>query len=77
MVATTTIRVPRETRDLLAACARRQGVSLSSLLTELACRIERADALRSERAASQADAGRHAMAVEAREWELVLGDGLD
>lgn len=77
MGATATIRVPRETRDLLAARARRRGVSLSSLLTELARRIDQAEALRSEREASRADAGRSDIAAEEREWEAVLGDGID
>jgi antitoxin MazE7 len=77
MAVTATIRVPRETRDLLAARAHRRGVSLSSLLTELARRIEQADALRSEREASRADAGRRDIAAEEREWEAVLGDGID
>jgi hypothetical protein len=77
MAATATIRVPRETRDLLAARARRRGVSLSSLLTELARRIDQAEALRSEREASRADAGRSDIAAEEREWEAVLGDGID
>lgn len=76
MSATATIRVPRETRDLLAARARRRGVSLSSLLTELAHRIDRAEALRSEREASRADAGSRDVAAEEREWEAVLGDGI-
>ena len=77
MTATATIRVPRETRDALAARARERGVSLSSLLTEFAHRAERADALRSEREATRSDsAGRDAVAEE-REWEAVLGDGLD
>lgn len=77
MAATATIRVPRETRDLLAARARRRGVSLSSLLTELARRVERADALRSERDASRADVGRTDREAEEREWEAVIGDGVD
>jgi hypothetical protein len=76
MTATATIRVPRETRDLLAANARRRGVSLSSLLTEFARRSERAEALRSEREASRADAARPDIAAEEREWEAVLGDGV-
>ena len=77
MAATATIRVPRETRDLLAARAHRRGVSLSSLLTELARRIEQSEALRSEREASRADAGRREVSAEEREWEAVLGDGVD
>lgn len=75
MTATTTIRVPRETRDRLAAQARERGVSLSSLLTELARRVERADALRSEREATRADAARPDIATEERAWEAVLSDG--
>jgi len=77
MAATATIRVPRETRDLLAARARQRGVSLSSLLTEFARRIERAEVLRSEREASRADAGHRDVAAEDRDWEAVLGDGID
>lgn len=77
MAATATIRVPRETRDLLATRARQRGVSLSSLLTEFARRIERAEVLRSEREASRADVGRDDVATEDREWEAVLGDGID
>jgi hypothetical protein len=77
MTATATIRVPRETRDLLAARARERGVSLSSLLTELARRVERADAFRSEREATRADFSERGVAAEEREWEAVLGDGVD
>jgi hypothetical protein len=77
MALTATIRVPRETRDLLAARAHRRGVSLSSLLTELARRIEQTEALRSEREASRVDAGHRDVKAEEREWEAVLGDGLD
>lgn len=77
MAATATIRVPRKTRDLLAALARRRGISLSSLLTEQARDMERAEALRSEREASRADAGRHDVRGEEREWEGVLGDELE
>ena len=77
MAATATIRVPRETRDLLAARARERGVSLSSLLTEFAHRAARAETLRSEREAARADAGHRDVAREEREWEAALGDGLD
>lgn len=76
MTATATIRVPRETRDLLAARAREQGVSLSSLLTELARRAERTDAYRSEREATRAEAGDPEALAEARLWEATLGDGI-
>jgi hypothetical protein len=77
MSVTATIRVPRETRDRLAARARERGVSLSSLLTEFARRAERADALRSEREATCADLGTAQVAAEEREWDAVAADGLD
>lgn len=75
MTVTATIRVPRETRDRLAACARERGVSLSSLLVEFAHRVERADVLRSEREATRADATNPEVGAEDRYWEAVLGDG--
>ncbi len=77
MSTTATIRVPRETRDLLAARARERGVSLSSLLTEFARRAERADALRSEREATRAEVGDPRAIAESELWEATLGDGLD
>lgn len=77
VTATATIRVPRDTRDRLAARARDRGVSLSSLLTEFARRAERADALRSERAATRAELGDPEALAEAELWEATLGDGLD
>lgn len=76
MAATATIRVSRETRDLLAAYAQERGLSLSALLTEFARRAERVDALRSEREATRLDAAGGDVAAEEREWEAVLGDGL-
>jgi len=77
VTATATIRVPRDTRDLLAARARQRGVSLSALLTEFALRAERAEALRSEREATRAEAGDPKALAEAGLWEATLGDGLD
>lgn len=74
--ATATIRVPRETRDILAARARERGVSLSSLLTEFARRAERAEAFRSEREATRTDSANADVSAEEREWEATLGDGL-
>jgi hypothetical protein len=76
MSATATIRVPRETRDLLAAYAQERGLSLSALLSEFAHRAERVDAFRSEREATRADLSDGEVAIEEREWEAVLGDGL-
>jgi hypothetical protein len=74
---TATIRVARETRDLLAEQARERGVSLSSMLAELASEAEREAAFRSERNASLADAGDAGVSAEEREWESTLGDGVD
>jgi macrodomain Ter protein organizer (MatP/YcbG family) len=77
MAQTATIRVPRETRDRLAARARDRGVSLSSLLTDLAERAERADAYRSEREATKADMESPEAMAEYRLWEETLEDGID
>lgn len=74
---TATIRVARETRDLLAAQARERGVSLSSMLAELAREAERGAIFRAEREAARADAGDPAVRAEEREWEAPLGDGVD
>jgi hypothetical protein len=73
---TATIRVSRETRDRLAEQARSRGVSLSSLLTEFARRAERAEALRSERDASRAEAGAPGAFADEDLWETALGDGV-
>jgi predicted transcriptional regulator len=77
MAATATIRVSRETRDLLAGIAEERGVSVSALLAEFAHRSLRAYALSSEREATLADAAEGGVAAEEREWQAVLGDGLD
>lgn len=77
MSATATIRVPRETRDRLAARARERGVSLSSLLTDFAQRADRAEALRSEREATRADMASPEARAEYGLWEATVGDGID
>lgn len=74
---TATIRVPRDTRDRLAAQAAARGVSLSAMLTEVAWQAEREAAFASERDATRADATDPAVAAEDREWEATLGDGID
>lgn len=73
---TATIRVPRETRDLLAKQARERGLSLSTMLAELARGTERAEILRAERDATRADAGDTAVRAEEHDWEAVLDDGV-
>jgi uncharacterized protein (DUF1778 family) len=74
---TATIRVTRETRDLLAQQASERGVSLSAMLSDLAHDIARETIFRAERDATRADAGIAAVNAEDREWEATLGDGID
>lgn len=74
---TATIRVPRQTRDRLAARARDRGISLSALLTELADRAERSDAYKSEREATLAEIDDPVAMAEYRLWEGTLEDGID
>lgn len=74
---TATIRVSRETRDLLAQRARERGMSLSAMLHDLAREATRQAALSSEREAVRADAGNPAVATEERDWETAVGDGID
>ena len=73
---TTTIRVPVETRDRLAAQARERGVSLAALLTEFATRTDHEAILRAERDATRSDAVVHAACDEDRDWDDTIGDGL-
>lgn len=74
---TTTIRVPIDTRDRLAAAARARGVSIAALLTELATRTEHEAILRAEREATRADAAERAASDEDGDWSDTLSDGLD
>lgn len=74
---TATIRVSRETRDRLAAQARERGVSVASMLSDLARDAERQSMLRSEREASRLDAASPAVAAEERDWEAAAGDGVE
>ncbi|MDQ3630071.1 MAG: antitoxin [Actinomycetota bacterium] len=74
---TATIRVTRETRDRLAAQARERGVSLASMLAELAHAAEREAVFQAEREAAWADGGNPDVMAEEREWETALGDGID
>jgi hypothetical protein len=74
---TATIRVSRETRDRLAAQARERGVSVASMLSEVAREAERQSMLRSEREASRLDASSPAALAEMRDWEAAAGDGIE
>jgi uncharacterized protein (DUF1778 family) len=74
---TATIRVTRETRDLLAREASERGVSLSAMLADLARDVAREAVFRSEREATRADAVNRDAMAEQRVWEATLGDGID
>lgn len=74
---TATIRVPRETRDLLAKQASERGVSLAAMLSDLARGTARGAIFRAERDATRTDAGVAAVEAEDQEWETTLGDGID
>lgn len=76
-VDTATIRVPRDTRNRLAAQARERGVSLSALLAEIAREREIEAAYASERRAVLAEVGDPAAEEEMRLWESTLEDGID
>jgi hypothetical protein len=74
---TATIRVARSTRDLLAEQARARGVSLASLLADVARDRQTELIWRSERQASALDAVNSDVEDEDRVWEAVLVDGID
>jgi hypothetical protein len=76
-VDTATIRVARDTRDLLAEQARARGISLAALLAEIARERMRDSIFESERRATLAEAESPAVLEEMRLWEATLGDGID
>jgi hypothetical protein len=73
-VDTTTIRVSRRTRDLLAEQAHARGVSLASLLAEVAREREVELIWSAEREASRIDAENPHVAAEDRALETTLAD---
>ena len=74
---TSTIRVTRATRDLLAEQARERGVSVAALLGEIAEERRREAIWRSEHVANRIDEQNPEAQAELREWEGTLEDGLD
>jgi hypothetical protein len=74
---TATIRVSRDTRDLLAEQARERGVSLSAMLTDLARQAQRESIFQAEREATRRDAAATDVQDEDRDWEATLADGTD
>ncbi len=75
-IETSTIRVTRATRDLLAEQARERGVSLAALLGEIDDERRREAICHSEHEASRTDAQNHSAQTEIRDWEATLHDGL-
>lgn len=73
---TATIRVSRETRDLLAQQARHRGISIAALMEEIATQRHAEASWRSEREATNLDATNPDVADEDRTWEASLADGL-
>jgi hypothetical protein len=74
---TATIRVARITRDRLAEQARERGVSLASLLADMASEQEIEAIWESERRAIRVDAQNPAAVAEMRLWEATLEDGVE
>jgi hypothetical protein len=74
---TATIRVARTTRDRLAEQARDRGISLASLLADVAREREIEAIWESEQRATRADAQSPAALAEMRLWEATLEDGVD
>jgi hypothetical protein len=74
---TATIRVARTTRDRLAGQARDRGVSLASLLADMAREREIEAIWESEQRATRADAQNPAAVEEMRLWEATLEDGVE
>ena len=74
---TTTVRVSLRTRDRLAAQALNRGVSISTLLEELAAGADREAIFRTEREATRAESGNPAVREEAGDWADVAADGID
>lgn len=73
---TSTIRVTRATRDLLAEQARERGVSVAALVGEIAEGRRRDAIWRSEHQANRIDEENPDRQAELREWESTLEDGL-
>ncbi|HET9877079.1 MAG TPA: antitoxin [Mycobacterium sp.] len=73
---TTTIRVSVQTRDRLAVQARERGISVASLLAELAARAEREAIFRAERDTTRAEVAVQAAREESRDWDATVSDGI-
>jgi hypothetical protein len=77
----TTLSVPVEVRDALAAVAASRGTTMLALLEETAVRLSREEAMRKasasyERLAREDPAAFADYLAEGREWDALANDGL-
>ena len=72
----TTDRVSLRTRDPLAAQARERGVSISTLLEELAAMADREAIFRAEREATRAEASNRTLREAEGDWADAAADGI-
>ncbi|MCB0932426.1 MAG: antitoxin [Mycobacterium sp.] len=75
--SSTTVRVSVQTRDRLAAQARKRGISISTLLAELAARVDREAIFSAERDATRADLASATVRQEERDWADAANDGFN
>lgn len=68
--------MPEATRDLLAQQARERGISVSSMVTEIARQARRDAIFRAEREAVLRDADAADVESEEQDWEETLTDGV-
>jgi len=76
-MTTTTIRVTRETRDLLSAQARAEGMSITALVDRLARSNARAEIFWEERRLWRIEANSSEVTTEDAAWDETLADGID
>lgn len=74
---TTTIRVTKATRDVLAQRASERGISVAALVAEFAEEERRRAVFASERSATRQDLQNTAVEDELADWEQSLEDGFD
>jgi hypothetical protein len=72
----TTVRISLRTRDRLAAQARERGVSISTLLEELAAVADREAIFRAERESTRAEAGNRTLREVEGDWADATADGI-
>ena len=77
MAPTATIRVDRHVHRTLTERAGQRGITVASLVAELAERERREAMIASELRAREADAANPDAQAELELWDQTLGDGID